>query len=130
MTTNAPISRRSVSSALLGALAAGCVSKSFVADDASHAGGAAPAASPAASPAAAPPAAAPVAAAPPPAAPTPPPPPPPVAFDEAVNRAAIAVFTAAPAPDAGGAMVVIDPLIDGVTGYQSKATQTIQDRIT
>jgi outer membrane protein OmpA-like peptidoglycan-associated protein len=27
-------------------------------------------------------------------------------------------------------MVVIDPLVDGMTGYQSKATQSIQDRIT
>ncbi|MGH8230512.1 MAG: OmpA family protein, partial [Steroidobacteraceae bacterium] len=43
--------------------------------------------------------------------------------------AAHAVFANAPAPDASTAMVVIDPLVDGMTGYQSSATQTIQDRI-
>jgi len=66
--------------------------------------------------------------APPPAAP-PPPPPPILAFDEAVSNAAHRVFTAAPAPDSGPAMIVIDPLVDGMTGYQSKATKSIQDRI-
>jgi hypothetical protein len=35
-----------------------------------------------------------------------------------------------PAPGADDAMLVIDPLIDGMTGYQSKATQSIQERIT
>ncbi len=64
-------------------------------------------------------------------APAPPPPPPPVlSFDDAVGNAAHAVFKNAPAPDAGPGMVVIDPLVDGMTGYQSKATRSIQDRIT
>jgi hypothetical protein len=111
MTKNAPISRRSVSSALLGALAAGCVSKSYVAEDAPHPGAV-------------------------PAVPVPPAPtpavtalPPVLSFEEAIGHAARAVFTSAPPPDPGASMVVIDPLIDGVTGYQSKATQSIQDRI-
>jgi len=72
--------------------------------------------------------AAPAAAAPLP--PAPPAPPPILAFDEAVTNAAHAVFTSAPAPEAGAGTVVIDPLVDGMTGYQSKATQSIQDRIT
>jgi outer membrane protein OmpA-like peptidoglycan-associated protein len=78
--------------------------------------------------AAAPPA--PAAVAPAPAPPPPPPPPPPIlAFDEAVSNAAHRVFTTAPAPDGGPAAIVIDPLVDGMTGYQSKATKSIQDRI-
>jgi len=65
-----------------------------------------------------------------PAAPAAPPPPPPVLpFDEAVAKAAHAVFAAAPPPPPSGAVVVIDPLVDGMSGYQSKATQTIQDHI-
>jgi len=51
-------------------------------------------------------------------------------FDEAVAKAAHAVFTNAPPPDPNGPGVVIDPLVDGMSGYQSKATQTIQDHIT
>jgi outer membrane protein OmpA-like peptidoglycan-associated protein len=39
------------------------------------------------------------------------------------------VFSSAPPPDAGAAVVVIDPLVDGMTGYQSKATKSIQDQI-
>jgi outer membrane protein OmpA-like peptidoglycan-associated protein len=70
-----------------------------------------------------------VTAAPVPAAPLPPPPPPILPFDDAVANAAHAVFTAAMAADAGANVVVIDPLVDGMTGYQSKATRTIQDRI-
>jgi outer membrane protein OmpA-like peptidoglycan-associated protein len=67
---------------------------------------------------------------PPAAAPAAPPPPPPVLpFDDAVANAAHAVFKNAPAPDVGPGMVVIDPLVDGMTGYQSKATRSIQDRI-
>jgi outer membrane protein OmpA-like peptidoglycan-associated protein len=63
--------------------------------------------------------------------PVPPPPPPSVlGFDEAVAKAAHAVFTAAPPAQPNAAVVVIDPLIDGVSGYQSKATQLIQDHIT
>ena len=65
------------------------------------------------------------------AAPPPPPPPPPVLpFDEAVSNAAHAVFTKAPPPSANTAVVVIDPLVDGMSGYQSKATQSIQEQIT
>jgi hypothetical protein len=55
--------------------------------------------------------------------------PPILSFDEAVANATHAVLTAAPAPEAAPAMVVIDPLVDGITGYQSSATQSIQDRI-
>ncbi len=50
-------------------------------------------------------------------------------FDQAVDFAAHAVFRNAPDPEAGPAIIVIDPLIDGMTGYQSKATRSIQDRI-
>ncbi|HEX2789973.1 MAG TPA: OmpA family protein [Steroidobacteraceae bacterium] len=137
MTNNELISARTASNRwlgawaviLLGALAAGCVPLTPP-DDSGHGAappntGSGPAAAPAAPAAAATP--------PSPAAPTPPvpPPPPPVlSFDEAVANAAHAVFTNAPAPDAGASMVVIDPLVDGMTGYQSKATQSIQDRIT
>jgi outer membrane protein OmpA-like peptidoglycan-associated protein len=52
-----------------------------------------------------------------------------VSFDEAVANAAHKVFSSAPTPEGQPALVVIDPLVDGMTGYQSKATQTIQDRI-
>jgi outer membrane protein OmpA-like peptidoglycan-associated protein len=62
--------------------------------------------------------------------PAPPPPPPVMGFDDAVAKATHAVFTNAPPPEANAGMVVIDPLVDGMSGYQSKATQTIQDRIT
>ena len=50
-------------------------------------------------------------------------------FDEAVAKAAYAVFSAAPPPDPNAGAVVIDPLVDGMSGYQSKATQLIQDHI-
>jgi outer membrane protein OmpA-like peptidoglycan-associated protein len=100
-----------------GALAVGCAPLDTPRSGAAAAAPAtAPAAAPASQPAAAP-------------APPPPPPPPVLPFDEAVANAAHAIFTNAPAPDASTAMVVIDPLVDGMTGYQSKATQTIQDRI-
>jgi outer membrane protein OmpA-like peptidoglycan-associated protein len=85
-----------------------------------------PAAAPNASPA---PAAA-TAAPPAPAAPPPAPPPPILPFDEAVATAAHKVFAAAPIAGGNAAMLVIDPLVDGMTGYQSKATKSIQDRIT
>lgn len=52
-----------------------------------------------------------------------------LAFDEAVAHVTTAVFSAAPSAKAAVIPVVIDPLIDGLTGYQSKATQSIQDRI-
>jgi outer membrane protein OmpA-like peptidoglycan-associated protein len=111
-----------LAAALLGAQLAGCASPAMIAATspaaATPAAGQTPAAAPAATAAA-------VSPAPPPAAP----PPPILPFDEAVANAAQRVFTAAPAPDAGSQMVVIDPLVDGMTGYQSKATQTIQERI-
>jgi outer membrane protein OmpA-like peptidoglycan-associated protein len=50
-------------------------------------------------------------------------------FDQAVDFAAHAVLSSAPVVEAGPVTVVIDPLIDGMTGYQSKATRSIQDRI-
>jgi outer membrane protein OmpA-like peptidoglycan-associated protein len=83
--------------------------------------GTAPVASPAAAPAPAPP----------PVAPSPPPPPPPpiLGFDEAVSTAAHKVFSGAPAPSGDTAAIVIDPLVDGMTGYQSRATKSIQERI-
>jgi outer membrane protein OmpA-like peptidoglycan-associated protein len=70
----------------------------------------------------------------PPAPPAAPPPPvvTPVPFAEAVANAATAVFTAASStlpPGAPRQVVVIDPLVNGVTGEQSVATQQIQERI-
>lgn len=56
-------------------------------------------------------------------------PPPMLPFDEAVAHVTAAVFSAAPSAGAAVIPVVIDPLIDGLTGYQSKATQSIQDHI-
>jgi outer membrane protein OmpA-like peptidoglycan-associated protein len=50
-------------------------------------------------------------------------------FDQAVDFAAHAVLSNAPAPDSASSVLVIDPLIDGMTGYQSKATRSIQERI-
>ena len=69
---------------------------------------------------------APVAVAPPPAAPITP-----VPFPEAVLKAANGVFTGAlaNAPSTERRVVVIDPLVNGVTGEQSVATQQIQERI-
>ena len=114
-----PISRRDVSSALLalGALSTGCVPQTRVDDS---------------TPRAAPSNAVAAPAAPPPSPPLPSPPlspPAVVSFDEAVATTARAVFAAAPPPGQGATQVIIDPLIDGMTGYQSKATQSIQDRI-
>ena len=114
-----PISRRDVSSALLalGALSTGCVPETRVDDS---------------TPRAAPSNAMAAPAAPPPSPPLPSPPlspPAVVSFDEAVATTARAVFAAAPPPGQGATQVIIDPLIDGLTGYQSKATQSIQDRI-
>ncbi len=82
----------------------------------------------------------PVASAPPVAAAAPPPPAPPpapVPFDQAVQRAATAVLQASEgavgAGGAGGAggerVIVIDPLVNGVTGEQTAATQSIGERI-
>jgi outer membrane protein OmpA-like peptidoglycan-associated protein len=75
-----------------------------------------------------PPAVSPATPAPSPAV-TPPPPPPILPFDEAVTNTARTVLTKAPAPEVPPSMVVIDPLVDGITGYQSDATQSIQDHI-
>ena len=111
----APVSRRTVNSALLCALAAGCNEKPSQQDALRNANAAKP---PAPQAAVASATVAPV-----------PPPPPIVSFDEAVTNATRAVLTAAPAPGVAPAMVVIDPLVDGMTGYQSSATQSIQDRI-
>ena len=52
-----------------------------------------------------------------------------VPFDAAVLAAANTVLSTAPAANAGRQLVVIDPLVDGVTGEQSHATKTIQSRI-
>jgi outer membrane protein OmpA-like peptidoglycan-associated protein len=67
----------------------------------------------------------------PPAAASPPPPPTPVPFDAALLKAANDLFSKANlngAPDK--LTLVIDPLIDGVTGAQSKATHLEEKRIT
>jgi hypothetical protein len=69
----------------------------------------------------------------PPVGQTPPPPPPIVPFNEAVASAADKVFSAAAAARGSNPTenaVVIDPLVDGVTGEQSSATKSIQERIT
>ena len=68
-------------------------------------------------------------AAPPPAA-APPPPPTPVAFDAALLKAANDLFSKATlegAPDK--VTLIIDPLIDGVTGAQSNATHLEEKRV-
>jgi len=68
-------------------------------------------------------------AAPPPAA-APPPPPTPVAFDAALLKAANDLFSKAKlegAPDK--VTLIIDPLIDGVTGAQSNATHLEEKRV-
>jgi outer membrane protein OmpA-like peptidoglycan-associated protein len=58
----------------------------------------------------------------------------PVPFDEAVAKAAAAVFSARtlppPSDPSGRYQVVIDPLVDGMTGSQSAATRLIQTKIT
>jgi outer membrane protein OmpA-like peptidoglycan-associated protein len=81
----------------------------------------APAAAPAAPPAA--PAAA-------PAAPAPPPPPPPILpFDDAVLAAANNLLNKAQLPPGTKHSLLIDPLIDGVTGMQTAATKAMGARI-
>lgn len=57
----------------------------------------------------------------------------PVPFDEAVSKATATVFTSQTLPPPGPSgryPVVIDPLVDGMTGSQSAATRAIQKRIT
>lgn len=84
---------------------------------------------------AAPPAPPPVVAqapAPAPPPPAPPAPPTPVPFDTAIINAATALFkNASASPTANGAprVVVIDPLIDGVSGQQSVASRYIETRL-
>lgn len=92
-----------------------------------------PASDPAASPVAAAPAQT-ATSAPPPAAAQPAPaapaaPPPTLPFDQAVLAAADSLLARAPAPAAGTRGLVIDPLIDGVTGAQSVATQAMGARL-
>lgn len=68
---------------------------------------------------------------PPPAAGTPAAPPPtPIPFDDALLRAANDLFSKANLP-AGNEKIelVVDPLIDGISGAQSTATRLMQDRI-
>jgi len=55
-------------------------------------------------------------------------------FDEAVLKAADALFSGAELPEAGAGaserrVLVIDPLIDGTTGFQAAATRSMQLRI-
>lgn len=53
-------------------------------------------------------------------------------FDDAVLKAANDLFTKAQLPDSESSaqhVVVIDPLIDGLTGFQSVATQSMQTKI-
>src|SRR5512139_1800806 len=59
-----------------------------------------------------------------------PPPPVPIPFDDALLRAANDLFSKAELPT-GDARValVIDPLIDGISGAQSTATRLMQERI-
>jgi outer membrane protein OmpA-like peptidoglycan-associated protein len=65
----------------------------------------------------------------PPAA-TPPPPPTPVAFDTALLKAANDLFSKASLDGASDKVtLVIDPLIDGVTGAQSSATHLEEKRV-
>jgi outer membrane protein OmpA-like peptidoglycan-associated protein len=66
------------------------------------------------------------------AAPSPPPPVQPVPFPTAVLNAANAVLSAAPVsaqPGGPRQVVVIDPLVNGVTGEQSAATRQIGEQI-
>jgi outer membrane protein OmpA-like peptidoglycan-associated protein len=89
------------------------------------------AAPPAASPPPASVAAAPPAPPAPPPAPPAPPPPPILPFDDAVVNAATMLLANAALPPAPPTLaVVIDPLIDGVTGAQSRATQLMGNRLT
>ena len=61
---------------------------------------------------------------------TPPPPAPtPLPLAQAVLNAANAVLSGAPVAPGQRQVVVIDPLVNGVTGEQSLATQQIQDQI-
>ena len=68
--------------------------------------------------------------APPPPAAAPPPPPTPVAFNDALLKAANDLFSKAKLDGASDKVtLVIDPLIDGVTGAQSNATHLEEKRV-
>ena len=57
-------------------------------------------------------------------------PPTPVPFDDALLRAANDLFSKAAVPPGDGKIeLVIDPLIDGISGAQSTATRLMQERI-
>lgn len=67
--------------------------------------------------------------------PAPPKPSPALSFEEAISNAANKVFSDALAPSSGLTpapthMLLIDPLMDGLSGIQSRATQSIQAKIT
>lgn len=53
----------------------------------------------------------------------------PVPLDTAVLNTVDAVFAAAPSPGAERRVVVIDPLVDGIAGNQTRTTKQIQQRI-
>ncbi|MEF8716940.1 MAG: OmpA family protein [Candidatus Accumulibacter necessarius] len=59
------------------------------------------------------------------------PPPPPIAFDDAVLKAANELFSKVQLPTGSSAHqpLVIDPLVDGVTGAQSAATRSMEQKI-
>jgi hypothetical protein len=59
------------------------------------------------------------------------PPPPPIAFDDAVLKAANELFSKVQLPTGSSARqpLVIDPLVDGVTGAQSAATRSMEQKI-
>jgi hypothetical protein len=64
------------------------------------------------------------------AAPSPPAPPTPVPFDDALLRAANDLFSKAAVPPGNDKIeLVIDPLIDGISGAQSTVTRLMQERI-
>jgi outer membrane protein OmpA-like peptidoglycan-associated protein len=63
------------------------------------------------------------------APPSPPPPPAPVPFDQAVLNAGNAVFAAA-SKSGAWRTVVIDPLVNGVTGEQSASTKALAVKLT
>jgi outer membrane protein OmpA-like peptidoglycan-associated protein len=65
----------------------------------------------------------------PPTAASPPPAPPIIPFDEALQKAANDLFSKANLGDADKVVLVIDPLIDGVTGAQSVATRGMERTI-
>jgi outer membrane protein OmpA-like peptidoglycan-associated protein len=71
----------------------------------------------------------PAAGSPPPAAAAPPPPPTPVAFEAALLKAANDLFSKANLSGTDKITLVIDPLIDGVTGWQTNATRLEEKKV-